>query len=179
MLIFWHFIMEGIVAPTIRSGLRYKLFELRDKLRNQKMDFPDSVHPEMFKFLDEGINNSIKGLSDMTLYSLWQARKVLKSLGGQEFQEYNSHVQQILNSENQIVREVYRTTYKISFETLLVNSIVMVPYLLPILFLLPIVFVLRGVYKVCKNRIKRIVSYLPYDQSYGNFSHPRDFEFAK
>ena len=56
-----HFIYESIILPSIRLSLRFKLFALRDQLRELLMRDADAG--EVFRIQQSAINNSIKMLS--------------------------------------------------------------------------------------------------------------------
>lgn len=54
-----HFVYESVVAPTIRLRLRFRLFELRDELRQLKIDDPDRVPDEVFLMVQDNLNTAI------------------------------------------------------------------------------------------------------------------------
>ena len=60
----WHFFYESILATSLRHGLRYDFFKLRDRLRNIKIDNSLSKKDEeIFKILDDSISQMINSMS--------------------------------------------------------------------------------------------------------------------
>ncbi|MDT7809819.1 MAG: hypothetical protein QOJ70_3632 [Acidobacteriota bacterium] len=55
----FHFIYEGIIAPSLRFNLRFKLFGLRDDLRRLKVVEGDEFSDEVFNVMQGVINNTI------------------------------------------------------------------------------------------------------------------------
>jgi hypothetical protein len=66
-----HFLYESILAPSFRLSLRFKLFVLRDEVRQLKIDYAGSLSDKHFDFLQESINNLISNLSrfDMATFA--------------------------------------------------------------------------------------------------------------
>jgi hypothetical protein len=54
-----HFVYESILAPSFRLSLRFKLFVLRDEVRQLKIDCASSLNDRHFDFLQDSINNLI------------------------------------------------------------------------------------------------------------------------
>jgi hypothetical protein len=71
-----HFIYEGIIAPSIRMGLRYRLFAMRDELRRLKFDHGERLDNELYRHVESSINATIKHLHQIDAglaYSAWDA----------------------------------------------------------------------------------------------------------
>jgi hypothetical protein len=58
-----HFVYESILAPSFRLSLRFRLFVLRDEVRQLKIDCAGSLSDEHFDFLQDSINNLISNLN--------------------------------------------------------------------------------------------------------------------
>jgi hypothetical protein len=58
-----HFVYETILAPSFRLSLRFKLFVLRDEVRQLKIDCAGSLSDKHFDFLEDSINNLISNLN--------------------------------------------------------------------------------------------------------------------
>jgi hypothetical protein len=58
-----HFVYESILAPSFRLSLRFKLFVLRDEVRQLKIDCAGSLSDKHFDFLQDSINNLISNLN--------------------------------------------------------------------------------------------------------------------
>ncbi|MCD6326805.1 hypothetical protein J7M28_04525 [bacterium] len=67
----------GIIAPTIHDHLRYRLFEIRDHLREVMYERPDDISLEQAKLLHYGINNSINSPGNVNFYTCHCIKKSL------------------------------------------------------------------------------------------------------
>jgi len=68
---FLHFIYEGIIAPSLRLEVRFKLFQLRDDLRMLKIEHAEKLDDRHFHYLQDSINNVIRGLPNFSLAMLY------------------------------------------------------------------------------------------------------------
>lgn len=68
-----HLVYESILAPWWRLSLRYKLFVLRDELRNLKIESGDALDDKHFRYLQDSINTMIKYLARYDVASLVSA----------------------------------------------------------------------------------------------------------
>ena len=59
VLAFLHFIYEGIVAPTLRTGLNYKMHALRDRLWHLRTSSANSTSPA-FDIIKIALNRLFK-----------------------------------------------------------------------------------------------------------------------
>jgi hypothetical protein len=75
----YHFIYEGILAPSFRLSLRFKLFALRDRVRELKMIHGDQLDSAAFGYLQDSVNTGIRILPDFTFGTLAQAKELLKN----------------------------------------------------------------------------------------------------
>jgi hypothetical protein len=67
-----HFIYDGIIAPTIRTKLDHQLFELRDELRNVKIDKRHECEGEAYGIVEDGLNMYIGRVGMVTIsFVLW------------------------------------------------------------------------------------------------------------
>jgi hypothetical protein len=55
----FHFVHESILAPSFRLSLRFRLFVLRDEVRQLKIECAESLNDEHFVFLQDSINGLI------------------------------------------------------------------------------------------------------------------------
>lgn len=77
-LALWHFIYEGMVAPSLRMHLRYRLFALRDRLRAAKAFEAESVPDDAFQIMEDSLRNAIRLLPRTNLDMLRRARQYLQ-----------------------------------------------------------------------------------------------------
>ena len=67
----FHLVWESILAPSIRLGLRYELFRLRDELRWLHYNDSSNCNHLVFKYLQGSLNNGIRLLprTDFVMFS--------------------------------------------------------------------------------------------------------------
>lgn len=75
VLVIFHFIAEGIIAPSERSKIRLELFSLRDRIRMAKIDYRQEFDNELFDHLQDHTNKSIHLLHNYTIFGLLSAFK--------------------------------------------------------------------------------------------------------
>ena len=57
ILAFLHFIWDGLIAPVLRLRIRFELFEIRDKIRSEKI--VNMADPDSLEFFERAINSAI------------------------------------------------------------------------------------------------------------------------
>ncbi|MCC7307708.1 MAG: hypothetical protein IT173_09080 [Acidobacteria bacterium] len=72
-LVVYHFIIEGIIAPSERSKIRLKLFGLRDQVRMAKIAYKHEFDNELYDHLQAHANKSIHLLHNYNIVGLWSA----------------------------------------------------------------------------------------------------------
>jgi hypothetical protein len=74
----WHFFYESVLAPSLRHGYRYDFFELRDNLRNLKINSKLSEKDEkIYTLLDNSICNMIDTMSIISLGNYFRLKKAI------------------------------------------------------------------------------------------------------
>lgn len=68
----FHFVVEGIIAPSERSKIRLQLFGLRDEVRMAKIEHKHELDNELFDHLQSHANKSIHLLHNYNLVGLFQ-----------------------------------------------------------------------------------------------------------
>jgi hypothetical protein len=81
LIVALHFIYENIILPGIRQDLRFRLFALRDELRNLKA-VDTRVDEEAFTALDEGISRQIRNQHQITISLMKDAERLYKEDAG-------------------------------------------------------------------------------------------------
>ena len=79
ILAFLQFIYEGILAPSFRCFLRFKLFTHRDKLRNLKIQYGENITDEVFREMEDSVNSAINLLPEIDLTSVFRAHHAFKT----------------------------------------------------------------------------------------------------
>jgi hypothetical protein len=65
-----HLIYETILLPSIRLHFRFKVFGLRDQLREIKLKKSNAVNDSLFEDMETSINNAIKILPFVNLHTM-------------------------------------------------------------------------------------------------------------
>jgi len=66
----YHFIYEGIVAPSLRIKFRNKLFYLRDALRMLKIERSGALNDSVFNEMQEAINHALNLQHKITILGI-------------------------------------------------------------------------------------------------------------
>lgn len=74
----YHFLWEGILAPSLRSSLRFELFKCRDDLRRLMIE-KQNVPKWTFKHMQSLINKAIERMHKLDLLTLYEAEQELKN----------------------------------------------------------------------------------------------------
>lgn len=131
-LAFLHFVYEAILAPSFRLNLRFKLFAVRDDLRwlRAEREIPD----EIFRSLQNGLNNSIRLLPRTDLATVWRAHRVisrdpkLKSLRDKQWEALQTQL-------DETTRPLFKRCASLFVSALVVNNGMIVILLLPVAML--------------------------------------------
>lgn len=106
-----HFVWEGILAPSIRLRLRYKLFSLRDQLRLLKMR--KEVEDEELVCLQSAINTTIHVLARFDLASLSRSARAI---------DREPLLKKRVEKRMAVIRECDSKTYQEIYEELLTTA---------------------------------------------------------
>ena len=99
----FHFIYEGVIAPSLRKLIQYKLFELRDSLRLLRYEGSDSCSKDVFVVLQESLNNSI----NLTKIATWHLIRKMRDLIAED-----QHVRSEVERRRQILKSCQHPTIK-------------------------------------------------------------------
>lgn len=75
----FHFVYEGIIAPSLQRTLRNSLFSIRDELRSLKIDGLSEVDEKAFWLVHEGVNSYINRLPYLTILGRRAASKAYRN----------------------------------------------------------------------------------------------------
>ncbi len=78
MLSIMYYVYESIILPSIRLRIRYKIFELRDKLRLLKIEKANELDDLTFKYCQESLNMLLAFLHRYDLSSFVEAERFLR-----------------------------------------------------------------------------------------------------
>ncbi len=73
-----HFVYDGIIAPSLRLTLRFRLFTLRDEARAMRADQPDAIRRETYRALEDYINGAIRVLPKANIELVMKAREAFE-----------------------------------------------------------------------------------------------------
>ncbi|MGO8704848.1 MAG: hypothetical protein ACLQVA_13620 [Candidatus Brocadiia bacterium] len=79
VLAFSHFVYEALVAPTIRTRLRFELFRLRDELRWVRLTKRDQLDENVFRDLENGLNTAIRNIDRIDMPLLLTLEKAFET----------------------------------------------------------------------------------------------------
>jgi hypothetical protein len=131
VLVAYHFVYEGIVAPSLRLRLQFRLYALRDRLRTFKIEEPHAVSDSDFRLIEDGLNNAINLLSCISLSMLYQTRKAVRKKE-RWVREANQRVNRAEQCPHEGLRQIDKKATNILFEGLIINSGGWYIYVLPI-----------------------------------------------
>jgi hypothetical protein len=156
----YHFIYEGILAPSFRLELRFELFRLRDEVRQLKIESSDALLDKHFNYLQDSINALISFLYKFDFATLLLAEA--ESRRNPAFKKRVEERARILDDCNiQRARDIRKKSLVIAAKALVINSGAC------ILYLIPIALVLSG-YSAIKSRIRLFASFS--DKDFERFS---------
>lgn len=132
----WHFFYESVLAPSLRHGLRYKFFELRDRLRDIKMEGLSNKDEKLYESLDSSICNLINSMSFISLGNYYLLKKEYES-NGKSLKE--SQMKDVIeDTENRALIEIDDSIIKLGVKALFINNGAVFIYLTP-LFLVVVI----------------------------------------
>ena len=77
VLALWHFIYDGILSPTLRLAVRYRLFAVRDELRSLRYREP-ALGAECFELFHDYINTAIELVPALSISLISEAERALR-----------------------------------------------------------------------------------------------------
>ncbi len=125
----WHYVWDGIIAPSLRAEYRFKLFALRDRLRELK--YQERIDVDLFEFLEESINTTIRFLPSFSIASLAESRRMIEHDPelSRRIEERLNRVQQSSNPE---IKSILLGIVDIGYRTLTANSGSWYAFLIPL-----------------------------------------------
>ncbi len=155
-LAIWHFIWEGMLLPTIRMHLRYKLFNLRDQIRNLKYEMNDDFDSKTFHEVQHYINASINLLPVISPFLLFESMRRYS-----DDDQFRSRIEATLHAlkaiDNADIEKVLTQTTKLTLQALLYNMGGWIPYAAPFL---PIILLVKYLNRSTKRLTKSISTLL-------------------
>lgn len=122
-----HFLLENILAPSARMRLRYRIFDLRDQLREEC----ESHSGRETEILQQQINVALDAMSELTISGVYEAKRFFRDNPADQ-QLAVERVQLVENSASQEVVRISMELQKQMRSVFLVNSAGWGVYLIPI-----------------------------------------------
>jgi hypothetical protein len=117
----FHFIYESILLPSLRLELRYKLFKLRDKLRNLKAENPTKIDDNVFYLLEDTICTVINRMPYLNIKGKIDASKEFEH--NAVFRKRVEHRKNILKEcNNEDIQKIHSKIMLISFGAFCLNA---------------------------------------------------------
>lgn len=172
----FHFVYEGIVAPSLRCKLRYRFFAVRDTLRRAKVSLGDSLTDDAYVLLQELINNAVVRLPRIELMTLWEVYHRLRS--DQSFhkavKERGAQISAILDGcQAREAQQVYDAINKLFDEAFLINSFGWFIYVAPPIAVLMLI---TKVKRLIIRKVKRLLGHalIAPDMEFDSIAGPPD-----
>lgn len=91
----WHFVYEGIILPSLRLKLRFKLFVLRDRMRELKTIHGNKFSDEVYYELQDSVNTTIRVLHRINIVTVFNASRAF---------EENEGLRLIVSKRNELIK---------------------------------------------------------------------------
>lgn len=160
LLAIFHFIYDGIIAPSLRLEARYELFALRDQLRELKKERGNHLADKHFTHLQDTINTMLANLAQFdvgTIYLIEQEFKRDKDLK----KRIDARIRVMDDCTDPDAREIRKKALWIGGKATAVNSGAWFLYLLPIasvaISLSAIKTRVKAALSLTENDLKRVV----------------------
>jgi hypothetical protein len=145
-----HFIYESILAPSFRLRLRFKLFALRDELRDLKIERNGSLDNKHFDFLQDSINSLIFVLFRVDMSLVISAQNSYQN--DKEFRRNADERAKILDDcQIAVASEIRRKSLWVLLLAIIVNSGMLV------ILTLPVILLVHGLSET-KKRLRKFAS---------------------
>lgn len=157
----FHFFYDGIIAPALRHGLRYKFFELRDELRRLKIDgLIDEKDIKVYEHLDHFMCNLIHSMSYVSLGNYYRLKKDVDNEDLVKF--IKKYRDDIKHSDNKKLIEMDKKIKNLGSFSLLINNGAWFLYLLLPIFIFLIISLFSFGFGKLGRSIARISERLIY-----------------
>lgn len=156
---FLYYIYESYVAPTIKYGLRFELFALRDELRRVEILSVDKINHELYDFMEAAISESISRLDDFNIANIIKVQYEKKK-SKNFIQKYRKKIEMLDSCEIVEIKSIDKKIGTISLKAFLVNSGGWVIFLLPVIvFTIIVDLIINRVYKFVRSSGRKFFYY--------------------
>lgn len=127
-----HFVLEGIIGPSVRQVLRFRMFALRDELRDLRSATDGGLSDEVFDHLHDFLNVGIRLVSVFDFMKLVEARQKIKSDEGLQ-QEIDDRIAMVDECGHEGAQRIRESAMKTVGLALLMNSAGWFLWVVPVL----------------------------------------------
>lgn len=143
----WHFVYQGILLPNSRLSLRYRLFEIRDKLLSIELEHGKD---EASLMIIDSINVSLKYMHSFNIYDLVSNINTINN--DEKLKKSFLKRQEVIINSRKEIQEVISELVKINSTTLVFNAGGWLPFLI---LIFPIIYI-KGLYSKFNSLISNI-----------------------
>lgn len=127
----WHFAYDAILLPSFRQDIRFKLYQLRDRLREVKSENPSQLPNDAFHLVDDSLSWQIDNQHRLTFSLLARTEECIKA--NPEFAEkIKKRVETINASQIYDYQQIRIQQVRLLKRALLYNAFGWAIYLIPI-----------------------------------------------
>ena len=158
-----HFVYEGLVLPTFRLHLRYRLFALRDRLRQLKTKEDNQLDADSYRYLQEALNVMIAFLYRFDFWAALEANSWFRKHPDLQ-KRAEARIAALNNCNNQEFKKIMHDSFVISCCVLVFNSAGFICLLSGPITIYVIAKGLRRVWALIKSRAMNVF-YIPERES--------------
>jgi hypothetical protein len=146
----WHFVYDGILLPSFRLKLRYRLFELRDRLRLVKVQERSKLSDEVFSTLQGGINTGLRLLPYTDFHLAKRIDEAIRSDEGLR-RRIEQRVASVAACPVEEAKQIYADLQRVAGDAFFANTAGWLIYVLPVILS---IFFIQSI----KERIQQVIS---------------------
>lgn len=151
----FHFIIENIAIPEYRVLLRYRLYALRDQLRELEMTNPEGVSQEAFAVLNESINSWVHDISQISLTDYVEIKRALEV--DEELQQaVKERMSVVHNVENKEFEQIHLDVMRNITKAIGFNSMGWGVYFLPVIIVLVLIGLIVDITRGLRLRLVKL-----------------------
>ncbi|WP_027078852.1 hypothetical protein [Maribacter antarcticus] len=161
----WHLYYEQVISETIKQGLKYKFYKLRDDLRSENINGIEHKNDKiLFNILDDSINSLIYSIDDITITNYMLLKKEYKK--DKAYKKVSDYVLNLTEkSKNNRLVNIEREMTELGISALVANHGGLFPYLCIPMFIWYIVSVIKNQVGKLKKEIENISSRMVFNSA--------------
>lgn len=128
-----HFLYESVIAPSWRFRIRLEMFALRDRIRDLKIESPESFDDEAFEFIESSISTAVSLCSSVSFMMIARANREFAQ-NAAAARQAEERARRIVNCGNEEAVQAWNTMRRLVLKALVVNHAMFLVWLVPIAF---------------------------------------------